>query len=211
MQALIVLVNSTYDKLSFAGGAIFMLVSIFCAKPITLWKIRLPAIDGYGRIMSGIVGGILLLWTMFVWTTNNLDIGIFSTKPTLTSRGNEVSHIFFSAAVAANDEIVLQQYRPHTTALPGGEIIGLYADNIRPRSPSRLVLFVPNNKINPHLGKKTTYNELIKIVGRENIVFEADVVQNQSYQFNWGSAKSIKIERILWYVVGTDYMVLQIH
>lgn len=211
MDTLAAIINVSSDKLSFIGGVTFVLVSIFCTKAVRLGPVQLPAIDSLGRGISAAIGVILLLWALFVWTAS-ANVGLFSTPPQISYNSGSIKNILFSTAHAADGEaLTLEQYHPKKVTISDGEELGIYADNITARNPSRIVVFKLNEKITPDLGKRISYDSLIKKIGRSSILLEASATQGGQYTFTSDRRpRTLKIEQILWYVFGADYMVVNL-
>lgn len=225
METLAAIINVSSDKLSFIGGVTFVLVSIFCTKAVRLGPVQLPAIDHLGRGMSAAIGILLLLWALFMWIPPNVG-GLFSNPPKtkISYESGSIKNMLFSAAHAADkqglppkqglplkQEWTLKQYHPIRVKISDGEEIGIYADNVRAIHPSRIVVFKLNEKITPDLGKKISYDSLIEKIGHSAILLEASATYGGQYTFTSDRGQhTLKVERILWYVFGTDYMVVSL-
>jgi len=212
MDTVVALLNVSFDKLSFAGGVAFVLVSIFCTKAVRLGSVQLPAIDPVGRGMSATIGIVLLLWVIFIWSAS-ATVGLFSTPPKPSSESGSIPPLFFSTAYAAEGQaLTLEQYHPLRAVMADGEEIGLYADNIQANTPSRIVVFRLNEQILPALGKRISYASLIETIGRSAILLEASVTQGGHYTFTaeHGAQHTLHVEQVLWYVFGADYMVVSL-
>lgn len=186
-----ILINASSDKLAFVGGLILELVMVFCKKPVQLGSVRLPGIDRPGRIMAGLIGTVLVGWALFVWTATS-DVGIFSVRPESESE-------------------VLQQDQPKQVRLFTGEEIGVLAHSIKSRGPSRIVIFKVDNITRGVLDREISYNSLVGRIGRNRIIWEESITQGGTYRFTYrGHTYTVRVDRVLWYVLGPDYVVLTI-
>ena len=126
MEAIVALVNASFDKLMFVAGVFLVLVMVFCKKPVQFRYIRLPAIDWLGRAVSGLIGTGLIVVSVWMWTSS-ADIKLISVPPRPNSE-------------------VLQQDKPTKLRLSDGEEIGALAHSIMARNPSRIVIFKLDNE-----------------------------------------------------------------
>lgn len=191
MDALVALINASSDKLAFVGGLILELVTVFCKKPIQLGSVSLPSIDRTGRIISGVIGTLLVGWALFVWTATS-DVGLLSVKPKPESE-------------------VLQQDLPKQVRLSTGEEIGVLVHSIKSRGPSRIVTFRLDNITRQVLGREISYNSLVGSIGRNRIIWEESITQGGTYRFTYrNQTYTVRVDRVLWYAFGLDYVVITI-
>ena len=205
------IINATYDKVTFIGGLFFVMVSVFCSRPVALWKIKLPAIDRIGRSISGAIGILLLIISLFVWFSM-AKVGLFSTPKPTVGQGSHLFQLIKNAYAQEGNEFTIQQYRPVRAIIARGETIGLYTDDIKRAEPSRLVLFKARHLTNNSIwNEKIKYAELINKIGRENVIFENYVTNKGRYEFLLENKRySLHVIEIYWYLFGSDYIVVEI-
>lgn len=199
------ILNLAFEKLLLASGLCLIIVTIFCSKPLVIFKIKLPAIANLGRIVSGVFGTALILLSLFIWNAN-AKVGLFSIPP---NQKNSSLLQIISPAYAQAIEIIIRQYHPKQQTI-SGETFGFYADNIKPTSPSRIIIFKTNDSYQ-FWGNRIDFDSLKQQVGDANIIFEASVVREGQYGFQYNNKKYfIRIKEILWYLFGADYMIIEI-
>ncbi|MCF6257403.1 MAG: hypothetical protein L3J98_17690 [Gammaproteobacteria bacterium] len=209
MEWITAIINSSFDKLSFFGGIAFIMVSVFCINPVVFGPIKLPTIDKIGRSVSAIIGIILLAIPLFVFLAN-ANVGLFSAPPSENKNHTGSAFSFISSAYAGvGNAVTIQQYYPKLVKLPSGEQFVFFADNIKPIKPSKLLIFKTDDK--GILDKKIKYKSLIGKLERSQVLFEGSVTQDGTYVVEHkGKKYSIKIDEVLWYLYGADYMSISI-
>ena len=209
MDIIVSIINASYEKVTFIGGLALIMVSIFCSRPVTVLKVKLPVIDNIGRSISGIVGLLLLLASLFIWLAT-ANVGLFSTPP---SNDNNVSllQIIKSAYANTSERFTIQQYRPIKIKISSGEQLGVYADNIKPVKPSRIIIFKAEGMSYDFWGKKIDYESLKQRIGDNNIMFEASVTQKGKYSFLYSNKRYfLQVKEIFWYLFGSDYITIEV-
>lgn len=192
MDAIVALINSSSDKVGFVGGVLFLLVVVFCEKPVVLGSVKLPAIDTVGRVISGIFGTILISWALFVWSAQS-NVGIFSHEPPPNS-------------------IVVKQGQPKQARLSTGDSIGVYAYNITSKGTADIVLFELNGFPQNLLNKDISYSKLTQTLGSSSIIWRQTVRQGVTNQFTRNNHQhTLKVDRIDWFLIGSNYVVVSVN
>ena len=212
MKELVELINIAYDKLMFVGGLILILISVFSKRPVIIGPVNLPAVDKLGRSISVFFGILLLLFTLFVWV--NSYKGLIAPSAKAIETGSADLSFIKRAYAADSDRKLIQQYRTEEIRLTSGEKIYVYAGNIRsPRKQVPLVLFKPANEIIEDIkGKKIKYKEFKDIISHSTIILSESVSEGSEYSFSYKDRQyRLKIDEILNYLIGTDYMYIKIN
>ena len=209
MEVLLAIINSSFDKLSLIFGVLLIMVSIFCTKPIVILRTRLPAIDAVGRGISAFVGLILLSIAIFAFVAT-ANIGLFSTPPSEEKYIGRIIRFTGNAYASDISRITIQQYHPKVVALPSGEEVIVFADNIKALKPSRLVIFRPRGGVR-QFSNKITYSSLLEMMGNDHLLFEGPVAQDVLNTFEYKNYRySIRVDEVLWYLFGSDYLRISI-
>ena len=206
MEIIAAIINIGIDKLSLIGGVLLIMISIFCVKPISVFRIiRLPAIDVTGRSISAIIGIILLLFSFFAFIAN-AKIGIFSVPPTNGERHNNAAFNFISNAHAVEvNKKFLQQYRPTKVQLPSGDDIILYVGDVHAVSPFKLLIIRPAENIK--INETISYSTLISTMDKGDIINEVSVMRGSQISFTYNSRDyTLEITQVRWYLFGPDYV-----
>jgi hypothetical protein len=96
--------------------------------------------------------------------------------------------------------------------LSTGEEIGVLAHSIKSRGPSRIVIFKVDNITRGVLDREEIpYNSLVGMIGRNRIIWEESITQGGTYIFTYrGHTYTVRVNQVLWYAFGPDYVVLTI-
>lgn len=191
METIAAIINMSSDKIGFVVGVIFLLIAVFCTKPVAIDGIQLPAIDMVGRVCSGLIGIPLIFWAVFVWTAQS-NVGIFSVKPPPAS-------------------VVLQEEIPKQVQLSTGESIGVFPYQVSSRGSSSIILFELNDQVRSVLGQKIPYESLMGMIDATDVIWQRSVNSGATYQFPYnGQQHSLKVDRIDWFLAGPNYIVATI-
>ncbi len=191
MEFIVALINAGSDKVSFFAGLCLLLVAVFCHKPVTLGRIRLPRIDNLGRSVSLVIGLVLLGWPVFSWTAGS-NVGLISREP-------------------APQSVVLQAERPQEFMLPTGEAIGVFAYDISSRGTFHLLLFNVGRNAEQFIGKDVSHSALMQKIGQGAVIYDQALTRGGTYHFTLnGRQHSLQVKRVDWFLIGADYAVLEI-
>lgn len=207
MESLVSIINASFDKIMFLSGLVLIMITVFGSNPITIAKLKLPALDNIGRTISGIVGFLLIIASLFVWFFSTTNVGLFAPPP--GAKNISLFQIITPAYAESSVEITLPQYRPTQIKLDSAESLGVYVDNIKPTSPSRLILFKTQNLKPEFWNTLVSYSAVKKQLSNDAILFEDTVEQEGKYSFLYKNKKYVfQVKEIFWYLFGSDYITL---
>jgi hypothetical protein len=84
--------------------------------------------------------------------------------------------------------------------------IGIYIDNIKPTSPSRILIFNAEALKPEFWNKELNYDFLQKALNN-HIIFSGFVTQSGDYPFIFNNEKyTLSVKKVYWYLFGSDYM-----
>ncbi len=204
------LLGAQFPNLCFVGGILLFLIGIFDGG-IKVKSLRLPSIRIAPRILSGVMGVALLMVPTgkFILDTNTL--GLYRIENTSYERG-----LSFSVPAYAQDKSSIRLAIPEEHKVIVGNIsngeLALYVSDIRLRKPVRIILFKRGIEEKEWQDEgKVACDEFVGGLEDEDILLDATVKEGIEISFIFKEQKfTLKILNILWYIIGEDYIELEI-
>lgn len=206
------LLGAQFPNLCFVAGLLLFLIGIFDGG-IKVKNIKLPSIRLTPRILSGVMGVALLMVPTGKFILDSNTLGLYR----MGNVSYERESFGFSTPAYAqerNDTIRLVIREKHKIIMDDvfDEKLALYVSDIRLRKPVRIILFridIEEKKWQDE--REIACEELMGYLKDEDILLDATVKEEIEISFVFKEQKfTLKILKILWYIIGEDYMEIEI-
>lgn len=216
MEVLNSLLGADFPKLCFIIGTAFFLLAIF-GGGIVISTFKFPRIGKLPRIICGIMGALLILLPVASYFLNT-TIGLYRVSSGEPQGDKRVERIgFVGTAEALTQPVVkLTITQRHKVILAVSEFaseLTIYASDVNLKEPTNILLFRTGQEREKWRdSKKINISELLSAVRGEDIILNVQAKKGNEFRFEFkGKNYVLKVTKVLWFIMGNDYLEIEIY
>lgn len=213
------ILGADFPKIAGLTGLTFLILAVIPGR-IQLGPVVIPARDALGRFVS-IFLGIVLTAVPLVGLISDVTIGLInfsrnSDTPAIVEQPLPVGSLFIAPAYAGGQRFVVkvnQRTVTDTTKILDGVKSSLYVGDVNLKSPTTILLFASDarNAAQIRAGAALSEKKIADILSPTDIIFLGSLKQGDTRSFTVaGDTYVLKVETVLWYLVGDDIVTLSL-